>query len=122
MKIVEVSMLFDFYGDILTEKQQDVIRLYYDEDLSLSEIAENSGITRQGVRDSLKRAETQLLEMEEKLGLVIRFYEMQKNFVKIEDAAMRIKEINKLSANSADVEKFADKIIDLSGELSSLQI
>ena len=67
-KNLEISLLFDFYGDMLTEKQRDVVELYYNDDLSLSEIAENEGITRQGVRDSIKRAEAQLLEMEERLG------------------------------------------------------
>ena len=78
-KNLEIALLFDFYGDMLTEKQRDVVELYYDNDLSLSEIAENEGITRQGVRDSIKRAETQLLEMEERLGLARRFREMRQN-------------------------------------------
>lgn len=47
-KNLEISLLFDFYGDMLTEKQRDVVELYYNDDLSLSEIAENEGITRQG--------------------------------------------------------------------------
>lgn len=64
-KNMEIALLFDFYGDMLTDKQRDVVELYYDNDLSLSEIAENEGITRQGVRDSIKRAETQMLEMED---------------------------------------------------------
>ena len=67
-KNMEMTFLFDFYGDMLTAKQRDMMELYYENDLSLSEIAENEGITRQGVRDSIKRAESQLLEMEERLG------------------------------------------------------
>ena len=55
---LEMSLLFDFYGETLTEKQRELFDLYYNEDLSLSEIAEHAGITRQGVRDSIKRAET----------------------------------------------------------------
>ena len=65
---VEITILYDFYGDVLTEKQRDFLNYYYNDDLSLSEIAENEGITRQGVRDAIKRAEAQLYEMEEKLG------------------------------------------------------
>ena len=61
-KNLEITVLYDFYGDLLTEKQQEVIELYYNEDLSLAEIASLSGITRQGVRDSIKRAEGQLTE------------------------------------------------------------
>ena len=64
--------VFDFYGETLTEKQRELFDLYYNEDLSLSEIAEHAGITRQGVRDSIKRGEAQLLEMEQKLGLMAR--------------------------------------------------
>ena len=55
-KNLEISFLLDFYGDMLTDKQRDVVELYYNEDLSLAEIAAHSGITRQGVRDSIKRA------------------------------------------------------------------
>ena len=72
-KPLEMSLLFDFYGETLTEKQRELFDLYYNEDLSLAEIAENYGITRQGVRDSIKRAEHALREMEEKLGLVARY-------------------------------------------------
>ena len=56
-KDLQITMLFDIYGDMLTQKQRDFITYYYDDDLSLSEIAQNEGITRQGVRDSIKRAE-----------------------------------------------------------------
>ncbi len=72
-KNLEISFLLDFYGDMLTDKQRDVVELYYNEDLSLAEIAAHSGITRQGVRDSIKRAEGQLLEYEERLHLAERF-------------------------------------------------
>ena len=71
-KPLEMSLLFDFYGETLTEKQRELFDLYYNEDLSLAEIAEHAGITRQGVRD-IKRAEHALREMEEKLGLVARY-------------------------------------------------
>ena len=53
---LEMSLLFDFYGETLTEKQRELFDLYYNEDLSLSEIAEHAGITRQGVRDSIERS------------------------------------------------------------------
>ena len=68
-KNLEISLLLDFYGDMLTEKQRDMVDYYYNDDLSLSEIAENEGITRQGVRDSIKRAEAQMLEMVKRIGL-----------------------------------------------------
>ena len=62
-KDLKISFLLDFYGEMLTQKQREVIEYYYNDDLSLAEIADNEGITRQGVRDSIKRAEAQLLEM-----------------------------------------------------------
>lgn len=69
-KNMEVALLYDCYGELLTDKQRDMIEQYYHQDLSLSEIAENAGISRQGVRDSVKRAEVQLFDMEERIGLV----------------------------------------------------
>ena len=66
-KKVEISMLWQIYGKLLTEKQYQIIDYYYNEDLSLSEIAENEGITRQAVRDIIKKGERKLFEYEEKL-------------------------------------------------------
>ncbi len=68
-KNLHLTVLFDLYGELLTEAQNKMFDLYYNDDLSLSEIAENTGITRQGVRDSIKRAEDSLLGFEKKLGL-----------------------------------------------------
>ena len=65
----EISLLYDFYGELLQSSQQKVIELYVNEDLSLAETAELLGISRQGVRDSLARAQRKLSEYEEKLGL-----------------------------------------------------
>ena len=76
-KDYKISLLLDFYGDLLTDKQRDAIEFYYDEDMSLAEIAEHAGISRQGVRDSIKHGEKVLLEMESKLGLAARFAEVQ---------------------------------------------
>lgn len=69
------SMLFDFYGELLTEKQREYYDLHYNEDLSLAEIAEQTGISRQGVWDIIRRAEAAMTEIEEKTGLVRRFNE-----------------------------------------------
>ena len=67
------SMLLDFYGELLTERQRSCYDLHVNEDLSLSEIAEQCGISRQGVWDNIRRAEQALREIEEKTGLVRRF-------------------------------------------------
>ena len=66
------AILLDFYGELLTDKQRECFELHYCEDLSLSEIAEQCGISRQGVWDNIRRAESALHEMEEKTGLVRR--------------------------------------------------
>ena len=71
------SMLLDFYGELLTDKQRECYDLHYNEDLSLSEIAEQSGISRQGVWDNIRRAEAALEDIEEKTGLIRRFTENQ---------------------------------------------
>ncbi len=76
---VEISILLDLYGETLTEKQRSYLDCYYNNDLSLSEIAENEGITRQGVRDAIKRAETLLYSMEEKLRFSERIYKIEEN-------------------------------------------
>ena len=70
--IEKISLLYDFYGRLLTEKQRQVMELYHEENLSLAEIAEEFGISRQGVHDSLKKAEHLLTEYENKLGLVAK--------------------------------------------------
>ena len=81
-----MTMLFDFYGEILTDRQKEFFDLYYNEDLSLAEIAENYGISRQGVRDVIVRAEAAMTELEDKTGLIRRFMQMQKKVQGIEDA------------------------------------
>ena len=113
-KNMEIALLFDFYGDMLTDKQRDVVELYYNDDLSLAEIAENEGITRQGVRDSIKRAESQLLEMEERLGLARRFREMREGLDSIRDAAREIQELNSRFGYSREIQERAERIEKLS--------
>lgn len=116
-KNLEISLLFDFYGDILTEKQRDVVELYYDDDLSLSEIAENQGITRQGVRDAIKRAEAQLLEMEERLGLARRFRQMREGLEAIRSSAAAIAELNSRYGYSREIEEHSRRIVELTAQL-----
>lgn len=72
-KDLEMGYLLDFYGEVLTPKQREMLRQYYNDDLSLSEIGENFGITRQGARDAIKHGETALLQLEEKVGFAARY-------------------------------------------------
>ena len=84
------SMLLDFYGELLTEKQRECYDLHYNEDLSLSEIAEQAGVSRQGVWDNIRRAETALREMEEKTGLIRRFTETQRGLEALRELLARL--------------------------------
>ncbi|MGE5473107.1 MAG: YlxM family DNA-binding protein [Ignavibacteriales bacterium] len=72
-KNIEICLLLDFYGQLLTPRQEEIMNMYYNNDLSLGEIAENLGITRQGVHDNIRRSENTLIEMEERLSLVKKF-------------------------------------------------
>jgi uncharacterized protein len=92
-KIVQIALLFDFYGQLLTEKQIEIIDMYYNDDLSLSEIAEQQDISRQGVYDTLKRAEKTLFEYEDKLSLVNRFLQQKESLSKINTMLDKILEI-----------------------------
>ncbi len=88
----EITLLLDFYSALLTPRQKQIAELYYAEDMSLSEIAEEMEITRQGVRDALKKAENQLYDTEDKLGLVKRFQQSHQRFEFIIDRLEKISE------------------------------
>ena len=83
-KDLEMGYLLDFYGEVLTEKQREMLRQYYNDDLSLSEIGENFGITRQGARDAIKHGETTLKELEEKVGFAARYRRVQEQLEQLE--------------------------------------
>ena len=95
---VKISILLEIYGKLLTEKQYDLLNDYYNNDLSLAEIAENENITRQAVRDNLKKGEKRLFNYEEKLGI------MKKNMKQEEQIANILSEINTLTEDSTDIE------------------
>ncbi|MEE1064570.1 MAG: sigma factor-like helix-turn-helix DNA-binding protein [Acutalibacteraceae bacterium] len=109
-KNLDITLLLDFYGDMLTDKQRSFISYYYNDDLSLSEIAADEGITRQGVRDAIKRAETQLIAMEERLGLVARFENMKIGLSEIIEYAEEIAIYNRRNSLSMEVNDSTAKI------------
>ena len=76
-KNLEMSLLLDFYGETLSERKLGIMNLYYNEDYSLAEIADEIGISRQGVRELIKKSEAELSALEEKLGLAARFEELR---------------------------------------------
>ncbi len=89
-----MALLFDFYGEMLTSRQKEFYDLYYNEDLSLSEIAENYDMSRQGVRDAIVRAEAALEELEEKTGIVKRFQEQKHQLEEIESLAQAARSVS----------------------------
>ena len=83
---VELAWLTAFYGGMLTDKQRLVLQLHCEEDMSLAEIAQEAGVSRQGVHDMLTRAAAKLFDMEEKLGMAERFSRMQDGLVECREA------------------------------------
>ena len=78
-KNLNIAYLLDFYGDLLSERKRAVMNMYYNEDLSLAEVASEVGISRQGVRDLIKKSEEELFEYEEKLGLAQKINLLEKS-------------------------------------------
>ena len=112
-----MALLYDFYGDMLTARQKEFSDLYYNEDLSLAEIAENYGITRQGVRDVIVRAEAYLTEIEDKTGLIRRFHTMQGQLREVADCAQKVLDLNDAKLGSDELETLAGRIKSLADTL-----
>ncbi len=114
-----MAMLFDFYGDMLTERQREFYDLYYNEDLSLAEIAENYGISRQGVRDVIVRAEAAMSEIEEKTHIIRRFHQSQAAIAAIDQAADQLLQaVNERSYNDAMLDGLANTIKENAAKLN----
>ena len=105
-----MTMLFDFYGELLTDRQKEFFDLYYNEDLSLSEIAENEGISRQGVRDVIVRAEAAMQEIEDKTGLIRRFEQFRGHLDAICTAAEEIRLLNYRQYEDSRLTELTDRI------------
>ena len=111
-KIVEQGLLYDFYGELLTEHQRHIYEDVVFNDMSLSEIAEEQGISRQGVHDLVKRCDRILGGYEEKLGLVDKFNRTKKMVEEIRTLAGAYKETGDMS--------LLDRIEEISGEIGQL--
>ena len=112
-KNVKISILLDIHGKLLTQKQYKLLDDYYNNDLSLSEIAENENITRQAVRDNLKKGENNLFEYEEKLGF------MRKEIMQEESIEAILSEITKIE-NSMPDKEVAKILQDVKNKLNCL--
>ena len=83
-KDLNIAFLLDFYGDVLSERKRTVLDYYYNDDFSLAEVAQEIGISRQGVRELIKKAEDELRFYEEKLGLAMRFRRVQESAARLQ--------------------------------------
>ena len=110
------TMLFDFFGDLLTEKQREYFDLYHNEDLSLSEIAEKAGISRQGVFDIISRAEKSLDELEAKTGIVRKWRENLKELSQAETIA---RELLHRTGDDKEMKELATRLVDILEQLNS---
>ena len=119
-KNLEISTLLDYYGMLLTDKQRETVEYYYNDDLSLGEIAEHTGISRQGVRDSIKRSEAILFEAEEKLGLIKKsavlksgLAEIRRNIDIIDEKNMKIYRSNAVNESIKVILKELEKLDEI---------
>lgn len=110
-KNLEMALLIDIYSSVLTQKQREMLELYYYEDLSLAEIAENCGISRQGVRDAIKRGEAVILDLEEQLGCAKKQKLLLQMRDRIAHNAKDIKIYNDKLSYSEHIERAADDIL-----------
>lgn len=116
-KDVKILVLFDLYSGVLSNAQFECMDLYYNQDLSLSEISFHIGKTRQGVHDLIKRSEAILLKMENSLNFFERFTKISENLEKISNLASQIKDFS--SKNSLyDIKEKAEEIESISKNLS----
>ena len=112
--IAEESLLLDFYGSLLSDRKQEVVRFYHEDNLSLSEIAEELGVSRNAVYDALKKAEAQLAEYERKLGLVQKYEESSRRTAEIRAACGKLLEL--IPAENTQAVRAAQEILALAGE------
>ncbi len=112
MDALEMTLLYDYYGDLLTDRQRMCFDLRHNQDMSLAEIAEELQVSRQGVHDNLSRAEALLRNMEEKTGLVRRDLQCRRAMEQIRSAAMQLQ-----AMNDQQVRALAQHILDCAAGL-----
>ncbi|MEI8215704.1 MAG: YlxM family DNA-binding protein [Eubacteriales bacterium] len=113
-KIFEIGMLYDFYGKLLTPKQRNLMELYYENNLTLSEIAENMHISRQAVHDTLKKVEIMMHDYEAALGLIEKFESNQKIIGELDEKLAGLILIEKTSPEAKDI------ILEIKSEMAKI--
>ena len=118
-QFTELSILYDFYGDLLPKRQREVFRLYHEENYSLAEIADEFDLSRQGVHASVKRTEEKLQSLEKKLGLVKRFREQEEVFRRLEHSIGTMLEA--LESDHTDAALFRETLEGMANDIRSLE-
>lgn len=112
LDILKTTLLYDFYGELLTDKQKEIYELFYQNDMSLTEIGAELGISRQAVRDQLKRTEKILSEYEDKLRLVERFMANKSSAGRIRKLIDELERTSELSENSLSIAEQIREAVD----------
>ena len=112
LDILKTTLLYDFYGELLTDKQKEIYELFYQNDMSLTEIGAELGISRQAVRDQLKRTEKILSEYEDKLRLVERFMANKSSAGRIRKLIDELERTSELSENSLNIAEQIREAVD----------
>ena len=117
-KDLNINVLLYFYGGLLTERKREFLEYYYNDDMSLGEIAEISGISRQGVRDAIKRAEETLTDAEQKLGFAKKDAALRSRLAEISDCAEQIRNENYRGSLSRIINDLTVQIQSICGDLA----
>lgn len=112
-KNIDISVLLDVYGKFLPRVQRESLEFYYNDDLSLGEIADNSGKTRQSVFDTIKRGETALFELESKLNFLKKTENLKQQIEKIKSGVLKIKSENAIAKKSEKIDESIDCILKI---------
>lgn len=116
-KDLNMCILLDIYGSIITEKQFEVMDYYYNQDYSLQEISEHLKITRQGVRDNIKRAEHAILNCEGKLGLYEKYVYNKEKLSRVEELLLNINNLNNVQLKNASLQGWLNEVSKIIDEL-----
>ena len=109
-KTVRMALLFDLYGELLTERQREFFSLYYNENLTLSEIAENSGVSRQAVRDLVSKSEAALEDIERRTNLLARFEQISSDLDGVSGCVKEICALNESALRSPALSELCGRI------------
>ncbi len=119
-KDFRICILLDYYRTMLTEKQVEVIDLYYNQDLSLAEISEHMDVTRQGVRDHIKRAEESLLHLEERLGLLEKAEKAQPKWERMQEVLGELSHLNQMQIHHPQITRNVKELSELAAALNGV--